>query len=388
MSKKKRNILIMIAFIVLLPLWMWLAWLFTPKKKLVIAIIDKTALTTKGQEHASLTWILNHERFTKTSTQSYNVSKDYFGFFPLQQEHFRLKGLERFTASQLDQLSNDCKAVYFTDTYGVFSNEWFTGKNMTERSGVVYGGMSKEDLVLLQKMKEKHKLIITEFNAIGSPTAPEIRQEFEKMFGIQWSGWIGRYFESLDTTLNKELPHWLKDNYLKQNNNQWPFKHPGVAFVSNQEQVVILEEKTHLNESLPHIITHEKGQAIYGLPTRIKYSFWFDVMKADSSINEVIAHFNVDVNEAGKKQLARYGIPAVFPAVTEHVQMDYSFYYFSADFCDNHVSMTSSYFKGVGFFKPFFYDKSNPVERKSFFWNYYRPMMTSILRASRKEDQQ
>ncbi len=35
------------------------------------------------------------------------------------------KGLERFNAQQLDQLSTDAKAAYLTDTYGVFSNEWY-----------------------------------------------------------------------------------------------------------------------------------------------------------------------------------------------------------------------------------------------------------------------
>ncbi len=89
--------------------------------------------------------------------------------------------------------------------------------------------MSKEDIGLLQRMKDKHKLIITEFNTIGSPTPPEIRRQFEEMFAIRWSGWIGRYFENLDTTVNKELPRWLINNYLSQHNHRWPFKKDGVA---------------------------------------------------------------------------------------------------------------------------------------------------------------
>src|SRR5687768_3072946 len=105
---KKRSWILLIIIVVLLPLWMWLAWLFTPKKKMVMAIIDKTEITTSGQEHISLNWVLNHERFTKTSEAPYEVASDYFGFFPLQKESFRLKGLERFTPQQLDQLSNDC----------------------------------------------------------------------------------------------------------------------------------------------------------------------------------------------------------------------------------------------------------------------------------------
>lgn len=379
MKKRTRNILIIAALILLLPLWMWIAWLCTPKKKLVIAIVDKTETSRKGQEHASLTWVLNHKRYTKTSKKPYGISEDYFGFFPLHGEHFRLKGLERFNAQQLDQLSTDAKAAYFADTYGVFSNEWYSQKNATERSGIVYGGMSKEDIGLMQRMKDKHKLIITEFNTIGSPTPPEIRQQFEEMFAMRWSGWIGRYFENLDTTVNKELPRWLINNYLSQHNHQWPFKKDGVAFVSDKEEILILEAGTHLGNAVPQIITGNKGQSVYGLPASMKYAFWFDVMQPDTTINEVIAHFKVDANAEGIKLLKVKNIPSSFPAVTQHLDNDYKFYYFSGDFCDNPVGMSSSHFRGISFFKWLFYDSSDPVERNSFFWKYYRPLMTTIL---------
>jgi hypothetical protein len=371
----------LVLLIVLLPLWMWLAWLFTPKKKLVMAIVDKTEVTTSGQEHVSLNWVLNHERFTKTSREPYRVASDYYGFFPLENEAFRLKGLERFSAQQLEQLSVDCSVAYFTDTYGVFSNEWYAQKNISERSGIVYGGMSQQDIQLLANMKEKRKLIITEFNSIGSPTAPEIRQQFENMFGMKWSGWIGRYFETFDTTLNRELPRWLINNYLAQNNRQWPFTKPGVAFVSDKDEVVILEKDTHLQSPLPHIITTQATQNEYDLPEKIKYSFWFDIVSADTTINEVAARFHLDPNKTGADLLSKHGIPSIFPAVIQHKKAnDYQFYYFCADFCDNPVSMLASYFKGISFFKFLFFDESDPMERKSFFWKYYRPLLTRILR--------
>ena len=344
-----------------------------------MAIVDKTEITKSGQEHVSLNWVLNHERFAKTTSSLYRVSTDYFGFFPLKQEAFQLKGLERFSNRQLEQLSNDCNAAYFTDTYGVFSNEWYTGKNLSGRSGIVYGGMSREDIMLLEKMKAKHKLVITEFNTIGSPTSPEIREQFENLFRIKWSGWIGRYFESLDTAANKELPGWLITNYLRQNSNRWPFSKAGVAFVSDKEEVVILEEGTQLKVAVPHIITDAAAQDAYHLPASIKYPFWFDVMGRDSSINEAIAHFAIDANDEGKKTMLKYNIPVSFPAVIQHRGKDYNFYYFCADFCDNPVTLTSSYFKGVSFFKSFFYNEANVIERESFFWKYYRPLVTTIL---------
>jgi hypothetical protein len=367
--------------IFLFPFWMLLAWFFTPKRPLLIAIIDKTVIEYPGQEHISLHWVLNQEKFSKNKTDLYNPDIDYFGFFPMEKERYKLNGLERFDTAQLNDLSNRIKATYVTDAYGVFKNEWYKVGNSQDRSGIVYGGMSKQDLFLLRKMKEKKKLIITEFNSIGSPTDTAIRREFEEMFNITWSGWIGRYFESFDTTVNKELPPWLIRNYKRKHSGEWPFTKSGIAFIqAANEDVVILENETHLSNELPYIYTNKKGKEHYGMPDKIKYSFWFDVISADQSKNEVLSEFMIDVNNNGAKELAKYNLPTRFPAITAHVaENDYRFFYFSADFCDNPVTLTSSYFKGVGLFKWMMYTAGEPLERKSFFWKLYRPLVTTIL---------
>lgn len=366
--------------ILLLPFWMLIVWYFIPGRKLLVAIVDKTVVEHPGQEHLSLHWVLNQEKFLKNNTDRYEPDKDYFGFFPLEDEKYKLKGLERFDSTQLEKLSRDADAAYITDAYGVFRNEWFKQGNIQDRSGIVYGGMSKQDLYFLELMKEKGKLIITEFNSIGSPTEPVIRNKFEQQFGITWSGWIGRYFESLDTTINKELPTWLIKNYKKTHNDQWPFTKGGIAFINADEDlVVILESGKHLTAELPFIYASKEGMNHYGMPERIKYSFWFDIVRIDKNINHVISDFKIHVNAAGESELKKYNIPATFPAITTHINDDYRFFYFSADFCDNPISLSSSYFKGVSFFKWMMYTEREPLERKSFFWRLYRPLVTTIL---------
>jgi len=358
---------------------MWLAWYFTPKTKLVVAIIDKTVLDQDKQEHISLTWVLNNNRFTKTSTEHYHNGSDYYGFFPLENEKFRLKGLERFSSDQIKQLSTDADVVYFTDTYGIYKKEWYSQKQGTERSGLLYGGLSTQDVELLQDMKAKHKLIITEFNTIGSPTNADNRNKFENLFAMHWTGWSARYFYSLDSTIDKELPRWLINDYKRDHGHQWPFHKSGVAFVSNDDRVVVLENGTHLTDPVPHIITAGYGQKKLSLPARMKYPFWFDVISPDLSVNHALSRFDISVNANGAAELKKYNIPATFPAIIMHNDKDYRFYYFSGDFCDNPVGITSSYFKGVTFFKWLLYNTDDPAERKSFFWNFYRPMMTNIL---------
>ncbi|WP_153795995.1 hypothetical protein [Foetidibacter luteolus] len=379
MKKPNTGVIILIV-LAAIPLTMWLTWLLTPKKKLVIAIVDKTVLNKTGQEHGSLTWVLNQQRYTKTKTAAYNISNDYYGFFPGANEKFKLKGLERFSDTQLDQLSQDADMAYITDAYGIYKNEWYSKGDINDRSGMLYGGLSRQDAELLAKMKARHKLVITEFNTIGSPSGHTNREKFEQLFSLRWTGWVGRYFATLDTAIDKEIPQWLINNYKRSHNGSWPFTKAGIALVSENDEVTVLEEGTHLNYALPVVTTEKKYADKYNLPESINYSFWFDIMNTDTAVNNIVSRFNIKANANGLKELSRFHIPAVFPAVQTHQGSDYKFWYFSADFADNPVTLTSSYFKGIEKFKFLFLNRLDRTDRKGFFWRFYRPLLTTILK--------
>lgn len=377
--KKKHIIIAGIIFISAIPFWMFVAWLVWPKKKFTIAIVDKTVLKREGQEHISLTWVLNNQKFTKNKTELYKIDRDYYGFFPKAEQKFRIKGLERFTEQDLEKLSNDADATYITDAYGIYRKEWYSGKESTERSGILYGGMSHQDVDLMHKLKQKHKLIITEFNCIGSPTPIDVKNKFEKEFGVYWTGWIGRFFESLDTSTNKELPHWLINNYLKQHNNTWPFKNAGIAFANRDDKIEIIEDKTHLTDPVPVIRSNKFAQENYGVPKEMHYPFWFDIVKADASKNTIVSQFELAVNAEGLKVLNNAGIPPKFPAIQMHEKKDYRFYYFSADFSDNPVRFKNSYYKGIQYLNWMFDSGTYPGDRRTFFYKFYEPLLRNIL---------
>ncbi|MFA6596679.1 MAG: hypothetical protein WCS69_03080 [Ignavibacteriaceae bacterium] len=359
------------------PLWMFIAWHLTPARQFPIVIIDKTVLTSEGKEHESLNWILTNEKFAKSNGELYSIEKDYYGFFPKKNKKFSLHGLENFTPQQIDSLASASKAVYVTDTYGIFSNEWYSQKVQTEQSNLIYGGMSSADLKFLQKMKEKKKLILTEFNSIASPTPDSIRAGFEAMFGLRWTGWTGKYFESLDTLSNKELPHWLIRDYKMQHHNLWSFKNSGIAFVHYDGRVEILENKTHLIKEIPYLLTNRENRERFNLPAKVKYPYWFDVMFTKHS-NTVPSVYSIYTNTKGDSLLRLNGIPKIFPAIIEHTG-DYNFYYFAGDFCDNPVEQFAAKLKGIRLFKWLFYDSKEISERRSFFWEYYAPLITKIL---------
>lgn len=343
---------------------------------MVAVIVDKTVELSNAEQHSSFTWVLNNLRFTKSKTQLYNSTNDYFGFFPLKDEKFRIKGLERFSPAMLDKLSNDADLAYFTDTYGVYRNDWYK-KTKSEGPAKIYGGMSEQDIEFLQLMKAKHKLILSEFNTIGSPTPENIRTEFENLFGLKWSGWIGRYFSSLDSA-NNELPQWLVKNYQKSNNQQWAFHHAGIVFVNTDQRVIILEEGRELKSAMPLIHANKVAQKKYSIPDETAYPYWFDVMQYDSSVNIPVAVFNLDIKEEGKEILKQNHLTSRFPAILAHQKNDYQFYYFSGNFCDNPISIATSYLKGIGVINSLFYHSENANNHHSFFWDFYRPLMAKI----------
>ncbi len=376
----KRGIISTILFyiVIALPLWMFVIWFFWPKTKLVIAIVDKTVLFKTGQEHASLTWVLRNNKYSKTSKDLYKVGRDYFGFFPNKNKKYDLKGLERASDEDLEKLSRHSDMAYITDTYGIYSKEWYLAKNITERQRLLYGGLSPQDMAFLKKMKEKKKLIITEFNTFATPTSNTVARDFEQTFKIKWTGWVGKYFDSFDTVRNKELPRWLVENYKAQNHGKWPFKRSGIAFVHKSDKIVVLEYVTHLNGEVPYILTRKEERERYNIPKAMKYPFWFDVIQTSRS-NKIISFYDLRVNDAGSKILADNNLPSQFPAIIEHYRNDYKFYYFCGDFADNPISQGGSYFKGISLFRKLFYNDDIAAERVSFFWEFYRPMINKIL---------
>jgi hypothetical protein len=133
-----------------------------------------------------------------------------------------------------------------------------------------------------------------------------------------------------------------------------------------------------LKNDLPYIHTSKENCKRFGLPEQIKYPYWFDIMST-SHTNAVISEYVIETNKRGDSILEQYSILNRFPAVIEHNQADYKFYYFSGDFADNPISQHTAYFKGIPFFSSLFYDGKDPAERSSFFWNYYIPLVSTIL---------
>ena len=140
---------------ILLPLLLWLLWIIKPSHKTNILVMDKTVLTDFGLEHRTFEWMLTHGKYFKLNGDFYSPQRDYLGFFPLGNDRFKINDLSKLTERQLDSLSTCTDMTYFTDTYGIYSNEWYRKKDLAEHSEKVYGGLDKNDVLYLKQMKQK-----------------------------------------------------------------------------------------------------------------------------------------------------------------------------------------------------------------------------------------
>lgn len=360
---------------------MHLLWSVKPEMKLDIILIDKTVSDKKKSEHASFNWLLHNLKITRSTKSLYSLD-DYYGFFPLEQERFYVSDFEKMNADQLKQMASSNQAIYIADSYGVYSNEWYSHTSISERSNLIYGGLTKNELKLLQDMKKQKKLILAEFNCIGSPTSRENRTSFEELFNIKWTGWIGRYFDKLAES-NADIPRWLINNYKAQHHNQWPFLKSGIAFVNENDQIEILEEGLDLMSNVPIIYTNKDHMKRFNVPEQIAYPYWFDIMQTDHS-NAVVSLYHINTTGRGDSIMKSNGILQNFPAVIEHEGEDYCFYYFAGDFADNTISQNMSHYSGIPFIKSVlssFHEK----DREDFYWNYYYPLMLHIFKTYYRE---
>jgi hypothetical protein len=374
MKKTLLIVVIILAVILALPVINLIRWSFQSKKPLDIIIVDKTVPTLEREHHKPFTWILTNQRFVKKeNSASYSYTKDYFGFFP--QRPLREKKWDRndYRLADVISLANKNDAIYFTDTYGVFFNDWFRGINKSRKSRKIYGGLNNTDFLLLKEMKDRNKLIIMEYNSFDYPTAEFESFRTQEKLGITFTGWTGKYFSSLDTTL-KDFPIWMTAMYRKEYKKPWTFTKAGIVILKEKD-ILVLEEGIHLKNSLPHIITGDNFAKKYGVISSVAFDQWFDII--DPQQNSVISKFKLETTSVGDTLLSNNGLSNEFPAVVQDPVAQRT-YYFSGDFATYDVPFWTARFKGVDKLKAIFYsDKSDDTRR--FFWLYYKPLINGIF---------
>ncbi|MFN4299292.1 MAG: SPOR domain-containing protein [Thermaurantimonas sp.] len=339
--------------------------------------MDKTVSRTTYDEHLSLMWVLNYNRFVKPDKNRYIKSEDYWGFFPVNRPQFKVRDLSLYSDEQLDSIAEYYDAFYYTDAYGVYSNEWYLKGSINERSTLIYGGANFSEVTVMEKMFQQRKLLIGEFNLVASPTPYDVRKALEDLFQFRYTGWTLRYYDELDTAKNPDIPKWMIRLHNESQDRPWDYKGPGLAYVNENGIVFVLTKKDDLISEVPVINTKRAYAQYYGLPEYLRYPFWQDVVIPYAEEN-VIANYRVHPNERGDSFLMYYRIPKIYPAVIGDTAEGLRFY-FCGDYSDNPFGFLTAYFKGITYIRKLFYNNQDYNDRRKFFWEYYQPLVRKIL---------
>jgi hypothetical protein len=338
------------------PYWLWA---LKDSKPLNVLILDKTVPDATYREHKGLVWLLNNEKYLNSKGNPYSLEDDYFGFIPKDNGQFAIKELPK-------QLSK-YDVIYLADQYGVYEEEFYGENQLGKRSESLYGGLELAEIEQIENtlFKEKGKTLIAEFNTFASPTTNDVRLKISNLLNVNWSGWIGRYFPNLSST---EVPIWVKDQYA----GEWNFKGSGLVFVNEADYVHVVEEKDLTNQGVPILFT-KNGENYFKENLNSIYQYWFDIVDANSGI-EVLANFQLPVNEKVNEELRELGIPKTFPAIIHHENVQFQSFYFSGDFADEAEVPSIYQTRGISFWK------KTVSERHSFYWKTYVPIMSYIFK--------
>ncbi|EAZ82854.1 hypothetical protein [Algoriphagus machipongonensis] len=372
-----------LAFFILAPLLSYGIWWVYPEKELKVLIMDKTVLGPDLVEHSSIFWVLNHLKIVKEDQSFYHRESDYLGYYPAESTaEAKIKDLSSFSQEDIKKQVEGLDLVYYTDTYGVMAT--LNENSATELiPNKIYGGLDQNDLALIREVKEQEKTLVAEFNTMASPTSKSVRTEFENLMGLQWTGWIGRYFDDFDTLSNQGIPTWVRTQYKKQHEGEWLPNGPGLLFIHEDGKIEGLSFESDYLNKIPLIRTQRINPIGENLPEIVPYPDWFDVVLIERNYN-VISYYDISPTPEGLEKLREMGLPRFFPAAVVKDNGKGKMYYLSGDFSDLRTNLGSHKFTGLPFFWKGLHLASDHTDRESFFWNYYYPLTSKILQISSK----
>ncbi len=368
---KKKKMLKLTFFITLIVVLIfslpYIVWRAEPERPLEVLIVDKTVPDTSYREHSGFMWILNNMKIVKPGTNArFSYDEDYYGFFPLPNEEYVVRDLPAEVVKP--------DIIYLTDTYGVYQDEFYESIDSGDRSQIIYGGLDANEIEIIKNNLD-NATIIGEFNTMASPTGSSERNEMEEIYGLRWSGWIGRYFPDLSKS-NQEIPTWMKENYAMQYGELWNLSGSGIVLVDSSDSIIVLKKGVEIGDDLNRIAFTDIGEKEFKVKNNVNYYYWFDICEAMPEA-EVLASYQLDLTEKGHELFRSNNLPSTFPAVTRKTGR-YTSYYFSGDFAD--IGSTPKIYSShiipmLNRISTFDEDTNQDY----FYWNVYYPLVKGII---------
>lgn len=368
---KRLNIVLGILTFIILLLAPYLFWLSQSYTAMDILILDKSVAQDDYREHKGFMWLVNHFKFHHEADPPYDYAQDYVGYKP------QAEGED--IVSELPALESAYDLIYLIDAKGVYTENRFGGNRVEQHasSELLYGGVTLAELDNIQTLLRPKGTLISEASSLSRPTSTAARHKLEKMMGIYWSGWIGKFHINLEKS---SVPTWISDMYEAEHEKEWRFRGAGLILVNetsnNKERVLVMQMGKDLKGQGFKMSFSKSRQEHYSVKDKKFYMGWFDIVMPDYE-TKTEAYYEIYTTEAGKEKLDDFAIPIRFPAVVKNETADYTSYYLAGDFAEVAKVPAFHQFKGLSSFMGHTRASSSP---QGFFWQVYSPLMEQIMR--------
>lgn len=359
--KFKAGLAILVGALLLLT-FPWIQWRAAPSRVIDVVIVDKTVPDISYREHKGLIWLLNQQKIVDQSGAGYQYDESYYGYHPHKTGDERMR--------RLPATLRGADLIYLADSYGIYESVLSKEEREEQIEELVYGGMNLTDVQKIQAAAMTGTTIIAEHSILAAPTAQSVSRQLQKMLGVEWKGWAGKYYENLST----EVPLHIMEKYTEQTGKEWSYSGIGIVLIHHEGEVIVLDRQD-LRESGMSISFSKENSDKYNVERSARYNQWFEVV-APKSGAETVANYKLELTSSGSAKLRRAGVPAQFPAIIQYEQKSHQTYYFAGDFAERTVSPLMVQYKGWDKFVGSFIPDSSP---NAFYWNIYIPMMKTIL---------
>ncbi len=370
-----KNYLFALIIIAVIPTTIFLLLFLREEKPLEILIMNKNVSSPSRIENKTAFGIINQNRIVRSNKKTYNRKKDYYGFFPLRPRRSKEFHFREIDSDAVDSLANHYDMAWFIDTYSTSMDNWHGDSRNTDTSAN-HGGLTLSDYLFLEKMINRNKLVIAEFNFFASPTSETIREKTEELTGVYWSGWTGMYYDNLDFTINEYLPLRIVEAYRSQSGGNWSYTGSGIILAHENGSVLVLENETHLDIEVPLITTTAGKAKKYGVIEKVHYPYRFDISYTADTM-DVISYYELSVNEKGERLLKSNNIPSRFPAVIGNPNQG-NFFYHGGSFSNYDLPVLAGMLRSTRSLDFLFYN-DNVESRSKFLWKYYNPFVSAVI---------
>ncbi|MFC2080269.1 hypothetical protein ACFLRQ_02220 [Bacteroidota bacterium] len=372
--KTLKVLLYIIVIILLLPLVGYIGWQLRKGQRLEIIVVNKSLIKYNGSENKSMNYILDCEKVFNRGKRTYDLKVDHIGLHWNNGEY----QIKYPRLSEVSRVAEKADLVYYADASGIMCSQVKKLKTGDE-DHLEYGGLNNTDYTLIKELISLEKPLIVECNFYCPPTEALVRYNLEKLTDIYYVGWIGKYLRDLEAEVTAEDHFNWKKLYEEYTGKQYNFSGSGIVFINNEaKRMLVLEEGKHIETTNGLIVSTSDAVENHRLPERTNYCGWFTLLHPGR--NEVLSKFELNVTESGQVMINEEGIPSDFPAL---IMADKNFYFMAGDFGK---AKTSVLFRKVALIRPVFdLIKRSSKKSSNFFYTYYQPFMTGIIKDIKKK---